>query len=37
MDLLNEIGVKRAKGIQLKMPTHTISIEIISQIEKICE
>jgi DNA polymerase III subunit alpha len=37
MDLLNDLGVKRAKGIQIKMPTHAISKEIISQIEKICE
>jgi DNA polymerase III subunit alpha len=36
MDLLNEIGVKRAKGVQLKLNSVNVSPELISQIEKLC-
>lgn len=36
IDLLNEIGVKRAKGLQIKMATTNISTELIDQIEKLC-
>jgi DNA polymerase-3 subunit alpha len=36
VDLLNEIGVKRAKGMQIKMDTNHISTELIDQIEKLC-
>jgi DNA polymerase-3 subunit alpha len=36
MDLLNEIGVKRTKGLQLKINTVNISPDLISQIEKVC-
>ena len=36
VDLLNEIGVKRTKGLQLKINSVNISTEIISQIEKVC-
>jgi len=36
MDLLNELGMKRAKGIQIRMPAKLINEDIISQIESIC-
>lgn len=36
IDLLNEIGVKRAKGMQLKMDTSSINSDLIGEIEKLC-
>jgi DNA polymerase-3 subunit alpha len=36
MDLLNEIGVKRAKGLQIRMNSVNISPDLITQIEKLC-
>jgi DNA polymerase-3 subunit alpha len=36
MDLLNEIGLKRTKGLQLKINSVNISPDLISQIEKVC-
>ncbi|MEP2667912.1 MAG: DNA polymerase III subunit alpha [Cyclobacteriaceae bacterium] len=36
IDLLNELGLKRTKGLQLKMDTSSISSEMITQIEELC-
>jgi DNA polymerase-3 subunit alpha len=36
IDLLNDIGTKRTKGIQIRMPAESVNKEIISQIESIC-
>lgn len=36
IDLLNELGIKRTKGLQLKMNTSIISSELIGQIEDLC-
>ena len=36
MDLLNELGAKRTKGLQLKMPAKSISKVLIDQIEILC-
>lgn len=36
IDLLNELGIKRTKGLQLKMDTSIISQELIGQIEDLC-
>lgn len=36
IDLLNELGLKRTKGLQLKMDTAAISPEMITQIEDLC-
>lgn len=36
IDLLNELGLKRTKGLQLKMDTSSISAEMITQIEELC-
>lgn len=36
IDLLNELGLKRTKGLQLKMDTASISLEMISRIEDLC-
>ncbi len=36
IDFLNELGVKRAKGMQLKMNSVNISLDLITQIENIC-
>lgn len=36
IDLLNELGLKRTKGLQLKMDTSAISSELITQIENLC-
>ncbi len=36
MDLLNDLGVKRAKGLQLKLPVKSINKELIREIESIC-
>jgi DNA polymerase-3 subunit alpha len=33
---LNELGLKRTKGLQLKMDTASISSEMITQIEELC-
>jgi DNA polymerase-3 subunit alpha len=37
MELLNELGVKRTKGLQLKMNAVTINPGLISQIEMLCQ
>ena len=37
IELLNELGVKKTKGIQIRMNAVSISPEIISQIEKLCQ
>ncbi|HCR55267.1 MAG TPA: DNA polymerase III subunit alpha [Cytophagales bacterium] len=36
IDLLNELGLKRTKGLQLKMDTSAISHDLIGQIEAVC-
>ena len=36
MDLLNELGLKRAKGLHIKVNSVNISSDLISQIEKLC-
>ncbi len=36
MELLNEIGVKRTKGLQIKVNSVNISAALISQIENLC-
>ncbi|MEQ8423681.1 MAG: OB-fold nucleic acid binding domain-containing protein, partial [Cyclobacteriaceae bacterium] len=36
MDLLNELGIKRTRGLQLKLEANSISPELISQIENLC-
>jgi DNA polymerase-3 subunit alpha len=36
MDLLNDIGTKRTKGLQLKFPAKSINKELIEEIESIC-
>jgi DNA polymerase-3 subunit alpha len=36
IELLNELGVKRSKGIQLKVNSSDISDELISSIEAVC-
>jgi DNA polymerase III subunit alpha len=37
LDLLNELGLKRTKGLQLKMNVISINPELIQQIEKVCQ
>jgi len=37
MELLNELGVKRTKGLQLKMNAVTINPGLITQIERLCQ
>lgn len=36
MDLLNELGIKRTKGLQLKVATSSLNANLISQIEDVC-
>ncbi|MBS1681748.1 MAG: DNA polymerase III subunit alpha [Bacteroidetes bacterium] len=36
MDLLNELGTKRTKGLQIRVNSVNISSELISQIENLC-
>ncbi len=36
MDLLNEIGLKKTKGFQIKINSVNISADLITQIEKAC-
>lgn len=36
MDLLNEIGVKRTKGMQIKINALAVTPDLISQIEALC-
>lgn len=36
IELLNEIGVKRCKGVQVKLNAHEINREVIANIEKLC-
>ena len=36
IDLLNELGLKRTKGLQLTVDTEDINAELITQIEKLC-
>lgn len=37
IDLLNEIGVKRSKGIQVKVNAHEITSDLIGKIEDVCQ
>ncbi len=37
MDLLNEIGVKRSKGIQLRVNANEITPDLIGKIEDVCQ
>ena len=37
MDLLNEIGVKRSKGIQLRVNAREVTPDLIGKIEDLCE
>ena len=36
IDLLNEIGVKRAKGIQVRVNAQSLNPELIEQLESLC-
>lgn len=36
IDLLNEIGVKRSKGIQLRVNAHEVTPDLIGKIEDLC-
>jgi DNA polymerase-3 subunit alpha len=36
MELLNDVGAKRTKGLQLKVPAKSVSKDLIQQIENIC-
>jgi len=36
IELLNELGIKRTKGLQIRMNSVNISADLISQIEKLC-
>ncbi len=36
IELLNELGIKRTKGLQIKMNSVNLSADLISQIEKLC-
>jgi len=35
MDLLNEIGVKRAKGLEVRVPTDALNADLVKQMEAI--
>ncbi len=37
MDLLNEIGIKRSKGIQLRVNASEITSDLIGKIEDVCQ
>lgn len=37
IDLLNEIGLKRSKGVQIRMNAHEITRDIIGRIEVVCQ
>jgi DNA polymerase III subunit alpha len=37
IDLLNELGVKRTKGLQLKVDLAMLSVDLIKEIEKVCK
>ena len=37
IDLLNEIGLKRSKGVQLRMNSEEITREFIGRIEGVCQ
>jgi DNA polymerase-3 subunit alpha len=37
IDLLNEIGVKRSKGLRLRINAHEVTRELIRQIEEVCQ
>ncbi len=37
IDLLNELGVKRTKGLSLKVDLTSINSQLITQIEKVCK
>ena len=37
IDLLNEIGVKRSKGIQLRVNAQEITADLIGKIEDVCQ
>ena len=36
MDLLNELGVKRTRGLQLRIEARSINTQLIAQIEEVC-
>ncbi len=36
IDLLNELGVKRSKGVQLRVNAHEITPDLIGKIEDVC-
>ncbi len=37
MELLNELGIKRTKGLQIRMSAETVATALIDQIEHLCE
>jgi DNA polymerase-3 subunit alpha len=37
IDLLNELGVKRTKGLQLRVNADSIGPELIQEIENVCK
>jgi DNA polymerase-3 subunit alpha len=37
IDLLNELGLKRTKGVQLKVNAHEITKDLITKIEDVCQ
>lgn len=37
IDLLNEIGIKRSRGIQIKVNAHEITADLIGKIEDVCQ
>jgi len=37
IDLLNEIGLKRSKGVQLRVNTSEITADMIGKIEEVCQ
>ena len=37
IDLLNELGIKRSKGVQLRINTNDITKEMIGMIEDVCQ
>ncbi|HRI78824.1 MAG TPA: DNA polymerase III subunit alpha, partial [Cyclobacteriaceae bacterium] len=37
IDLLNEIGVKRAKGLQVKVSPQALNTDLVNQLESVCQ
>lgn len=37
MDLLNEIGIKKAKGLQVKVSTSALNNDLVRQLETVCQ